>query len=328
MDGSSQIIFTINANDQVVSYEQIYAGSVQVLGKERELITKFDQFIFDEKLDKFEFLKEENFENVIIQINNQGNIVSEKENVFANLNKELEVLKNQREVQKSKRKKSNIPNVALVGYTNAGKSSVMNALVEKFINDEDKKVFEKNMLFATLETYVRNIKLDNNKSFLLSDTVGFVGDLPHSLVKAFRSTLEEVCDADLLLHVIDICNPNYENHINVTNETLNQIGADNIPVIYVYNKVDLMELDTFNIEGMLVSAKKYIGIEELLESICKNIFMDYIKCKVMVPYKDGKMTSYIIDSSTVLETEYTNEGTLFSIECSKEDYVKYQSYII
>ena len=167
-----------------------------------------------------------------------------------------------------------------------------------------------------------------NKSFLLSDTVGFVGDLPHSLVKAFRSTLEEVCDADLLLHVIDISNPNYENHINVTNETLNQIGADNIPVIYVYNKVDLMELDTFNIEGMLVSAKKYIGIEELLESICKNIFMDYIKCKVMVPYKDGKMTSYIIDSSTVLETEYTNEGTLFSIECSKEDYVKYQSYII
>ena len=250
------------------------------------------------------------------------------EDKIANLNKELEVLKNQREVQKSKRKKSNIPNVALVGYTNAGKSSVMNALVEKFINDEDKKVFEKNMLFATLETYVRNIKLDNNKSFLLSDTVGFVGDLPHSLVKAFRSTLEEVCDADLLLHVIDISNPNYENHINVTNETLNQIGADNIPVIYVYNKVDLMELDTFNIEGMLVSAKKYIGIEELLESICKNIFMDYIKCKVMVPYKDGKMTSYIIDSSTVLETEYTNEGTLFSIECSKEDYVKYQSYII
>lgn len=171
------------------------------------------------------------------------------EDKIANLNKELEVLKNQREVQKSKRKKSNIPNVALVGYTNAGKSSVMNALVEKFINDEDKKVFEKNMLFATLETYVRNIKLDNNKSFLLSDTVGFVGDLPHSLVKAFRSTLEEVCDADLLLHVIDISNPNYENHINVTNETLNQIGADNIPVIYVYNKVDLMELDTFNIEG-------------------------------------------------------------------------------
>ena len=135
------------------------------------------------------------------------------EDKIANLNKELEVLKNQREVQKSKRKKSNIPNVALVGYTNAGKSSVMNALVEKFINDEDKKVFEKNMLFATLETYVRNIKLDNNKSFLLSDTVGFVGDLPHSLVKAFRSTLEEVCDADLLLYMIFIIRIRYINHM-------------------------------------------------------------------------------------------------------------------
>ena len=245
------------------------------------------------------------------------------------IKKELKDISKQEEIKSARRNNSRLPQVALVGYTNAGKSTTMNELLNVFSDEASKKqVFEKNMLFATLETYVRNIKLDNNKSFLLSDTVGFVGDLPHSLVKAFRSTLEEVCDADLLLHVIDISNPNYENHINVTNETLNQIGADNIPVIYVYNKVDLMELDTFNIEGMLVSAKKYIGIEELLESICKNIFMDYIKCKVMVPYKDGKMTSYIIDSSTVLETEYTNEGTLFSIECSKEDYVKYQSYII
>ena len=89
-----------------------------------------------------------------------------------------------------------------------------------------------------------------------------------------------------------------------------------------------MELDIFNIEGMLVSAKKNIGIEKLLESICKNIFMDYIKCKVMVPYKDGKMTSYIMDNSTILDTEYTDEGTLFSIECSKEDYIKYKPYII
>lgn len=249
------------------------------------------------------------------------------EDKIASLNKELEVLKNQREVQKNKRKKSNIPNVALVGYTNAGKSSIMNALVEMFINNEDKKVFEKNMLFATLETYVRNIKLENNKSFLLSDTVGFVGDLPHNLVKAFRSTLEEVCDANLLLHVIDVSNPNYENHMNVTNDTLMQIGADNIPVIYVYNKIDLIELEMFNKEGILISAKKGIGIDELLKSICEEIFMDYMKCQVIVPYKDGKMTSYIMDNATILEMEYNNEGTVFSIECSKEDYFKYQAYI-
>ena len=250
------------------------------------------------------------------------------EDKIANLNKELEVLKNQREVQKSKRKKSNIPNVALVGYTNAGKSSVMNALVEKFINDEDKKVFEKNMLFATLETYVRNIKLDNNKSFLLSDTVGFVGDLPHSLVKAFRSTLEEVCDADLLLHVIDISNPNYENHINVTNETLNQIGADNIPVIYVYNKVDLMELDKLDNNKILISAKRDIGIDRLIESICEKVFEDYIRFKLKIPYSEGKMISNIMENATILDSEYIEDGVIFNIEFSEKEYVKYKQYII
>ena len=156
----------------------------------------------------------------------------------------------------------------------------MNVLVENFINKEDKKVFEKNMLFATLETYVRNIKLHNNKSFLLYDTVGFVGDLPHNLVKAFRSTLEEVCDADLLVHIIDISNPNYKNQIDVTNETLSQIGADNIPMIYVYNKIDLIDLDKLDNNKILISAKRNIGIDRLIESICEKVFEDYIRFKV------------------------------------------------
>ncbi|WP_343288001.1 GTPase HflX [Turicibacter bilis] len=250
------------------------------------------------------------------------------EDKIANLNKELEVLKNQREVQKSKRKKSNIPNVALVGYTNAGKSSVMNALVEKFINDEDKKVFEKNMLFATLETYVRNIKLDNNKSFLLSDTVGFVGDLPHSLVKAFRSTLEEVCDADLLLHIIDISNPNYKNQIDVTNETLSQIGADNIPMIYVYNKIDLIDLDKLDNNKILISAKRDIGIDRLIESICEKVFEDYIRFKLKIPYSEGKMISNIMENATILDSEYIEDGVIFNIEFSEKEYVKYKQYII
>lgn len=250
------------------------------------------------------------------------------EDKIANLNKELEVLKNQREVQKSKRKKSNIPNVALVGYTNAGKSSVMNALVEKFINDEDKKVFEKNMLFATLETYVRNIKLHNNKSFLLYDTVGFVGDLPHNLVKAFRSTLEEVCDADLLVHIIDISNPNYKNQIDVTNETLSQIGADNIPMIYVYNKIDLIDLDKLDNNKILISAKRDIGIDRLIESICEKVFEDYIRFKLKIPYSEGKMISNIMENATILDSEYIEDGVIFNIEFSEKEYVKYKQYII
>ena len=250
------------------------------------------------------------------------------EDRIASLNKELEILKYQRNTQKNKRKKSSIPNVALVGYTNAGKSSVMNVLVENFINKEDKKVFEKNMLFATLETYVRNIKLHNNKSFLLYDTVGFVGDLPHNLVKAFRSTLEEVCDADLLVHIIDISNPNYKNQIDVTNETLSQIGADNIPMIYVYNKIDLIDLDKLDNNKILISAKRDIGIDRLIESICEKVFEDYIRFKLKIPYSEGKMISNIMENATILDSEYIEDGVIFNIECSEKEYVKYKQYII
>ena len=250
------------------------------------------------------------------------------EDRIASLNKELEILKYQRNTQKNKRKKSNIPNVALVGYTNAGKSSVMNVLVEKFINKEDKKVFEKNMLFATLETYVRNIKLHNNKSFLLYDTVGFVGDLPHNLVKAFRSTLEEVCDADLLVHIIDISNPNYKNQIDVTNETLSQIGADNIPMIYVYNKIDLIDLDKLDNNKILISAKRDIGIDRLIESICEKVFENYIRFKLKIPYSEGKMISNIMENATILDSEYIEDGVIFNIEFSEKEYVKYKQYII
>lgn len=250
------------------------------------------------------------------------------EDRIASLNKELEILKYQRNTQKNKRKKSNIPNVALVGYTNAGKSSVMNVLVENFINKEDKKVFEKNMLFATLETYVRNIKLHNNKSFLLYDTVGFVGDLPHNLVKAFRSTLEEVCDADLLVHIIDISNPNYKNQIDVTNETLSQIGADNIPMIYVYNKIDLIDLDKLDNNKILISAKRDIGIDRLIESICEKVFEDYIRFKLKIPYSEGKTISNIMENATILDSEYIDDGVILNIECSEKEYVQYKQYII
>lgn len=250
------------------------------------------------------------------------------EDRIASLNKELEILKYQRNTQKNKRKKSNIPNVALVGYTNAGKSSVMNVLVENFINKEDKKVFEKNMLFATLETYVRNIKLHNNKSFLLYDTVGFVGDLPHNLVKAFRSTLEEVCDADLLVHIIDISNPNYKNQIDVTNETLSQIGADNIPMIYVYNKIDLIDLDKLDNNKILISAKRDIGIDRLIESICGKVFEDYIRFKLKIPYSEGKTISNIMENATILDSEYIEDGVILNIECSEKEYVQYKQYII
>lgn len=162
------------------------------------------------------------------------------EDKITELNKELKNIESERDVQRKQRKKKGIPLVSLAGYTNAGKSTLMNALVDIYKNDESKKVEEKNMLFATLDTSVRNITLPDKKEFLLSDTVGFISELPHSLVKAFRSTLEEIKQADLILEVVDFADENYKQHIEVTNKTLKELGADKIPLVYVYNKSDLV----------------------------------------------------------------------------------------
>jgi GTP-binding protein HflX len=183
------------------------------------------------------------------------------EDRISRLHKELDTLVVQRKNQRKMRKKKEMPSIALVGYTNAGKSTLMNVLIEKFHAATEKKVFEKNMLFATLETSVRNITLPNNKSFLLTDTVGFISKLPHQLVKAFRSTLEEVAEADLLIHVVDFSNPNYKEQINVTKQTLKELRAENIPTIYAFNKVDLVmeEVSMAGTDAVYLSAKKTNG---------------------------------------------------------------------
>lgn len=247
---------------------------------------------------------------------------------IAALNKELEELKHQRETQRNLRRKSSLPQIALVGYTNAGKSSIMNSMIDTFKDSEEKKVFEKDMLFATLETSIRSIKLDDNKKFLLSDTVGFVSNLPHNLIKAFRSTLEEVCEADLLLHVVDISNPDYKHHLKVTNETLKEIGAESVPMIYVYNKIDLVDYYLTEKNGVYISAKKNLGIDKLVETISNKVFNNYINCNMFIPYDKGNLLSYLNDNARVIDRKYRNDGTELSIECSNIDYEKYREYVI
>lgn len=251
------------------------------------------------------------------------------EEKIAALNKELEKLKGQRTTQRNKRRKSHLPTVALVGYTNAGKSTIMNRLVSQFNKGEEKLVFEKNMLFATLETSVRSIKLPDHRAFLLSDTVGFVSNLPHHLVKAFRSTLEEVCEADLLIHVVDLSSPHYKKQIEVTNETLKQIGAEHVPMIYVYNKVDLideLEMDSIEQEGIKISAKQNRGMEALIETICEEIFAEYIKTQLFIPYKDLNLISKINEDCMVKGQAYKEEGVVLDIECMATYADKYRDY--
>ncbi|MBP0782268.1 GTPase HflX [Bacillus anthracis] len=246
------------------------------------------------------------------------------------LNKDLEALVAQRQTQRKQRKKNEIPVVALVGYTNAGKSTTMNAMLEIYNGTEEKQVFEKDMLFATLETSVRNIDLPGNKSFLLTDTVGFVSKLPHHLVKAFRSTLEEVAEADLLIHVVDYANPNYEQLIDITNETLKKIGVENIPTIYAYNKSDMVgvEIPKVQEDRVYLSAKKHVGIEELVEMIRSHIYKEYTKCEMLIPYDQGQVVSYFNTHAHVLSTSYENEGTKLEVECKTSDYEKYKRFAI
>ena len=236
------------------------------------------------------------------------------EEKLTDLRHELEELSTDREVQRKKREESNIPLVSLVGYTNAGKSSLMNYMIDRFVQDEDKKVFEEDMLFATLETSVRKIELEDNRKFLLSDTVGFISELPHDLIKAFRSTLEEIKNADLLVQVIDYSDKDFAEHMEVTKETLEKIGAGDIPVIYVYNKSELM--------------LEKLGMNELIDMIIEKIYSEYKQVKMLIPFSDGSIVSYLNEHATVMKTDYDEKGTILTVECTPAQYNKYKEYVI
>ena len=192
---------------------------------------------------------------------------------ISRLSKDLEEIKNHREVARQNRSRTAVPVAAIVGYTNAGKSTMMNKLLDKYTRDASKKVLEKNMLFATLDTTVRRISMGGGRDFLLSDTVGFIHQLPTALIKAFRSTLEEAREADLLLHVLDYSDESCRMQREVTDMTLKELGAGDIPVIYVYNKADLVEtVDGGKLPRVIdhkiyMSAKTGEGIPELVELI-------------------------------------------------------------
>ena len=246
------------------------------------------------------------------------------------IREEIAHLKSTRSVQRAKREKSSIPVVALVGYTNSGKSALMNRLLSE-TKKEEKSVFEKNMLFATLDVQQRSVTLESGRQFILIDTVGFVSKLPHSLIEAFKATLEEVTYADLLLHVVDASYENHDFHINVTDKVMEEIGAGAKEKIMVYNKTDLPHSEIIPVrccDSIEISAKYGNNIDKLIEKIEEKIFGDYVSASFLIPYERGDLSSYLCSEAEVKKMDYRENGTYFETVLKEADYRRLKCYEI
>ena len=256
------------------------------------------------------------------------------EHRISELKKELEDLNQARETMRKKRTQSRIPKVALIGYTNAVKSTIMNRMVDRYGDNKEKTVLEEDMLFATLDTSVRCIQpqgegLEENRPFFLSDTVGFIHKLPHGLIQAFRSTLDEVRYADLLVQVVDCSDEHYRQQMEVTAETVKELGAGDIPRIVVYNKADKCGMEGLPRvrEGQIhMAAASGCGLEELVGLITDEVYQNQVETELLLPYDKGNIASYFMENAAVLAQEYRNEGIYLKVSCHKGDAEKYREY--
>ena len=261
-----------------------------------------------------------------------------KEQIY-DLNDELKKIKKIRETQREKRNKESIPKVSLVGYTNAGKSTLRNALCDVAAQKEvigKEKVFEADMLFATLDITTRAIVLKNKGVITLTDTVGFVRKLPHDLVEAFKSTLEEVIYSDLLCHVVDSSSDTALEQIRAVEEVLFELGAKDKKTLLVLNKIDnateeqleAIKKATSEYETIEISAREGINLDELLTLIEENLPYKMKKCEYLIPYDRSDINSFLHRNGRVLEEEYRENGTFMIVEVDDESYNKTKDYII
>lgn len=241
------------------------------------------------------------------------------------LEEEIRELKKRRELLRSRRKKDGIITAALVGYTNAGKSTLLNALTDAGVFAEDK-------LFATLDPTSRGITLEDNRRILLVDTVGFIRKLPHHLVEAFKSTLEEAVVADLLLHVIDASSDEAQNQIQVVERVLSEIGASGKPVIGVFNKCDkTMSEPVFNgnfDRTVSISAKNGLHMDALLAAVSETAPGQKRRVTVCIPYDKGGEVSALHSSQKVLNEEYTPDGTRMELLVDSAAYERLKQYLL
>ena len=241
------------------------------------------------------------------------------------LQAELAEVEKHRQLIRARRDKNNTPVVAIVGYTNAGKSTLLNQL-------SGSNVYVQNQLFATLDPTTRGITLPSGSEILLTDTVGFIRKLPHHLVKAFYSTLEEAKYADIILHVMDVSSPYLETHQQVVYDTLSGLGVSDIPIIAVYNKIDKISenylRDEHATHEVAISAKQGIGCKQLLETLEEILYSNMKFFEIQVPYTNQDIVRFCHEYAERLEEEYTNEGVSVKGYMPKDKLYKITPYIL
>ena len=250
------------------------------------------------------------------------------------LKKDLSDIQKTRTLHRKKRKKSGIPIVALVGYTNVGKSAIMNYMIENY-GKEDKKVEEEDMLFATLDAKHRLIEFDNNRQLILVDTVGFVSKLSHNLVDAFKGTLQEAEYADLIIQVEDISHERTDFQREILNNVLNDLKLSDKKSIFVYNKIDKIDtklknsglFEQNNDNRVFVSAKTGLNMDKLKDAIVQNIFEDEKELKLVLPFDKGDLASKLCDNANVLEIVYKDDGIHMIARLSKREQDLVKDYV-
>jgi len=244
---------------------------------------------------------------------------------IADLRRELAEIEKNRSIQRKQREKNEIPTIALIGYTNSGKSTLFNRLTEAAVPAN-------NRLFDTLDPIVRKITLDN-KSYIILDTVGFVSDLPHQLVAAFKSTLEETVRSSLLLHVMDCSNPNLEEQFQAVQQVIKELKIENTPIINVLNKVDRLESEHLlsrlvkEWSAVAISAQSGFGIEVLIDLMMEELTPKVKTCQLLIPYRDAGLLDLLHQKSRILFKEYAADGIRITAEIEPQIYSKCEPFI-